>query len=197
MLRSVQPEGRCLSLLVALVICWLTVPTAVHAGAQSGTLSPEEQQLRLRESRNQFIRSVDRIPTGRGDRARQQDFREDLRTFRNELVALWALRFAPMTEEWAREELEDGSDDLGDTLERMRKFVDRGSDPPDFEPVVLEGATLAERLDRVVAVGLRLRESVIDLTEGDVLSIELLNAVRSDFATLESWAEEFHELAKQ
>lgn len=192
----VRSGTRTLSLLFAAVMCWIAVPIPADAAAQ-GTISPEEQELRLRQSRNDFLRSVDRIPAGGGDRRRAEDFREDLRTFRDQLVGLWAMRFAPVTEDWAREELEDRSDDLGDTLERMRKFVDRDSDPPDFEPAVLEGETLAERLDRLVMVGLRLRISVIEVTEGEVLNLELLNEVRSDFATLESWAEEFRELAKR
>lgn len=198
MLRCVQTRVRWVPVLCAVVMAWLAVPTPGEASAQApGTISAEEQQRRLVESRNEFLRSVDRIPRGGGETRRREDFRDDLRTFREELVGLWALRFAPMDQEWARDEMEERTDDIGDTLRSLRSFVDRESDPPDFEPASLEGDTLAERLDLLVAAGLRLRTSAIQVTEGAVLDIELLNSVRRDFATLESWAEEFHELAKQ
>ena len=163
--------------------------------AQAQEIEAQQQQA-IERARNDFTARMRRLPVGRSDRSRRQEFRDDVRTFRNELVGLWTLRFAPMTEEWARKDLEARSEDLGDTLERMREHVDRGSDPPDFEPGPLEGQTLAERLDLLVMVGLRLRNTVIEVTDGDVLDLRQLNAVRSDFATLEAWAEEFRDLAR-
>jgi hypothetical protein len=155
--------------------------------AEQSRLRDLEQQRQTEAFRNEFLSSVGRIPVGRPDRSRREAFRADVRLFHEQVVGFWALRFAPMSERWAREDLRQRSGDLSGTLERMREYVDRDSDPPDLEPAPLPGQNLVERLDRLLIVGLRLRSQVVEVTEGEVLDLGMLREVRSDFATLEAW----------
>jgi len=46
-------------------------------------------------------------------------------------------------------------------------------------------------------VGLRLRNTVVEVTDGAVLDIGLLSQVRADFATLEDWVGRLRDLARE
>jgi len=156
----------------------------------------EEQQRRAEEQiRSQFLSDIGRIPAGRSEGTRRREFHNDLRSFGEQIVGVWSLRLAPMSNERVLEDLEDRSGDLARTVERMREYVDRDSDPPEFDPAPLTGRDLAERLDHFLVLGLQLRRGAIEVTGGEVLDFGRLNEVRADFATLESWIAEFRESA--
>lgn len=197
---------------VGALFCVLLASLSIHAGAQSREEKAQRenqgvqrdidrQQARelerlIEQSRNDFVSSLRRIPAGRSERARRHAFRADVRGFHDQLVGLWVLRFARMSETWARKDLEERLKDLGNTLERMRKYVDRDSDPPDFTPAGLDGQTLPERLDQLVMLGLELPRRIVEVTEGEVLDLVQLNDVRSDLASLEAWTDELRKTVK-
>jgi hypothetical protein len=185
----------------------LLVVLPVAAGAQaSGDASrqrqldeylEQERQRRIEETRTSFLSRVDGIPVGSTDRARRQEFRSDLRLFRRRIVEFWALRFAPMSEAWARRDLTERTEELAGLLERMREHVNRDSSPPDAEPVPLAGRTFSEHLDRFFLVASRLPARAVAVTEGQVLDFGLLLEVREDFRTLESWTSALGESARR
>lgn len=156
-------------------------------------LNEWEQQRRVEAARNEFLSSVGGIRAGRSDAARRREFRNDIQALRGQVVEFWALRFAPMSEAWARKDLDDRSKELSQILKRIREYVDRDSSPPELQPADLRGRSFAERLDQFIIVGTRLPGRVLEVTEGAVLDVGLLEDVRSDFASLEAWVREFRE----
>lgn len=130
------------------------------------------------------------------DARRRRQFRSDLQNFHDRLEALWFLRwYAPMSEAWARRRLEERSKDLGNALERMQRYSYLDSDASPFEPLPLEGSTVTKRIDQVLRVGLRLARNLVQVTDGAVLDLEVLNDVHSDFVSLEAWTENLQEFS--
>lgn len=166
------------------------------AASQAQTADDErrqrEQSFLMDQSRVDFLSRVGGIPV-RSDRGRRQDFRRDLRSLRAQVVGIWAFRFAPMSERWARTDLENRSRELEGTLERVREYLDRDSDPPEVEPAALDGQSFGERLNRFLIVGAPLPDLVLEVVEGEVLDLALLGRVREDLVSLEFWVRELRE----
>jgi hypothetical protein len=149
-----------------------------------------QQELLVEAARMDFLSVVGNIPV-RSDRSRRQDFRREVGSLREQVVGFWAFRFAPLSEDWARRDLDRRSRELARTLERLREFINQDSDPPEYEPAVLLGDTFLERLNQFVLVGVRLPGLIHEVTDGDVLDLKTLARVRMDLANLESWVRQF------
>lgn len=172
--------------------CLLAAPGMAQGNDESGAEADRQQQqsLLIDASRSDFLSVVGNIPV-RSDRRRRQDFRREVGALREQVVGFWAFRFAPMSEEWARRDLEERSRELARTLEHIREFIDKDSDPPEYAPAVFLGDSFLERLNQFVIVGARLPGLILEVTDGEVLDLATLTRVRMDLASLEFWARQF------
>lgn len=176
----------------AVLSCLLAAPGLAQGNDQGASEGDRERQqaLLVDASRIDFLSLVGDIPV-RSDRRMRRDFRREVGALREQVLGFWAFRFAPMSEDWARRDLDERSRELVRTLERLREFIDRDSDPPEYAGAVLLGDSFLERLNQFVTVGARLPDLILEVTDGDVLDLATLTRVRMDLASLESWARQF------
>jgi hypothetical protein len=178
-------------IVLTLALCGPLAPFGSGQGTIDDAIQRQNDAL-VSAARTSFVSGVDSIPI-RGDRGRRQDFRRELGSLRQQVVGFWAFRYAPMSEEWAKRDLDERARELARTLERLREFVNRDSDPPEYDPAVLSGDSFLERLSHFVRVASRLPGLILEVTEGEVLDLATLDRVRTDLASLESWVREFRE----
>jgi hypothetical protein len=160
-----------------------------------------ERERRLREERDRdlklWLESVS--PEGRARaearenyyRALRLDgFQKDVEKFHRQAAELHALRFAPMSERWAKQDLERLSKDLEKATEKLLKFIDSGSDAPEIEVGPLPAERVETRLRRLAWTVNRLVPRIVQLTTGDVLDLELQRDVRVDLFVIRALSHE-------
>ncbi len=105
-------------------------------------------------------------------------FLDDVIDFSLQVRALHALRFAPMEEPWAIQDLERRRDKLGDRIQDVIDFFDLGWDLPDPELEPLAAASAMSRINQIAALSRNLVPRVVDLTTGDILDLGVQREVR-------------------
>ncbi len=113
-------------------------------------------------------------------RNRLQSFQDNLRNFQSHARRLYLLRIAPMWEKWARQLLEQRSRDLEESAEKLREYIDRGTDAPAVKVAPLLEETVYQRLGRLGTLTNRLIPNLQQLEEGEFRDLDLLNQVRDD-----------------
>ena len=160
-----------------------------------------ERKRRLREERDLDLkRWLERVsPEGRARaEARENYYRalrldgflKDVEKFHRQAVELHALRFAPMSERWAKKDLERLSKDLEKATEKLLKFIDSGSDAPEIEVGPVPAERVETRLRRLASTVNRLVPRIVQLTTGEVLDLKLQRDVRVDLFVIRALSHE-------
>lgn len=189
------------STLTCVVLALALSITAISANAQppGQTLS----ELRIMEAADQLElfrdtveqvggdstqRILDSIASSRDDgtRLRFEGFLEDVYAFVGEIEELLPLRDVPLSEPGTAEEIERLSKELDETSDRLREFVNYGTDPPQIIVAPLPDEGVSDRIVRLVVLSRRLIPNIVFLAGGDAVNLNLLNQVRDDLAIAEA-----------
>ena len=95
-------------------------------------------------------RILDSIAASRDDatRLRFEGFLEDVYAFADEIEELLPLRDVPLSEPGTAEEIERLSKELDETRDRLREFVNYGTDPPLINVAPLPDESVAASVPR-------------------------------------------------
>ena len=119
-------------------------------------------------------------------RMRLENFQESVYTFVNGIEALFPLRGVPASEAVAAAEIERVSNELRVSTNRMRDFINFGTDPPQINVAPLPEENVDKRIQRVVILSRRLIPNIIAVAGSDAIDLNQLNQVRDDLAITEA-----------
>jgi hypothetical protein len=117
---------------------------------------------------------------------RFEGFLEDVYDFADEIEALLPLQNIPLSEPGTAEEIERLSKELDETSNRLREFVNYGTDPPQINVAPLPDEGVSDRITRLVILSRRLIPNIVFLAGGDAVNLNLLNQVRDDLSIAEA-----------
>ena len=114
------------------------------------------------------------------------DALEDLWALATELQGLYDLRSTGVLDSDARSEIESRSKRSIDDARIVIDFINGGGHAPLAAPVLIPTESFQERVERLMTLFRQLIDPTVRLIAGDILDLEVLNQVRSGFATMEA-----------
>ena len=143
--------------------------------------APETFRLRARA-----LAEANLPPPRRAPIYDRTDALEDLWALATELQGLYDLRSTGVLDSDARSEIESRSKRSIDDARIVIDFINGGGHAPLAAPVLIPTESFQERVERLMTLFRQLIDPTVRLIAGDILDLEVLNQVRSGFATMEA-----------
>jgi hypothetical protein len=94
------------------------------------------------------------------------------------------LRYAPMTNSWAQADLRNGTRNPEDRVEDIRQYAAFGAAADPADPPLIPSEDFYARLNRFYVAADELIAPLFEVTQGDVLDLDLLTQVREQLALI-------------
>ena len=143
-------------------------------------------QRRIDEMNAAFFAGIEEAP-----RVRLRFFLDEIQKFTLQIEELY---YASLSEDWSQEELDQRSQDIEDTTDRLRDFVNFQTEPPLINVAPVPEESVPHRINRLVNLSQRLIPNIIALAVGSTVGLDLLNQVRDDLAITEALSRAYQEL---